>query len=101
MKKKRWIPLLLCLCLITALLPVKGMAIHTADMSKDCTDVVPSSWYVPYVNYVMEKQLMAGTSATTFAPEGTVTRAQYVQVLYALAGKPNVSGATAFNDLKN
>ena len=41
MKKKRWIPLLLCLCLITALLPAKAMAIHTADMSKDCSNLPP------------------------------------------------------------
>ena len=42
---------------------------------------------------------MSGTSDTTFAPDAVMTRAQIVQVLYNLAGKPAVAGTTPFTDL--
>ena len=43
---------------------------------------------------------MAGTSATTFEPNSTVTRGMIAQILYAEAGKPAVSGSNPFKDVK-
>lgn len=60
---------------------------------------VEDTWYVPYIQYVYDNDLMGGTSATTFEPNSPLTRAMFVQTLYAQAGKPAVSGSTPFTDL--
>lgn len=43
-------------------------------------------------NYMLETGMMNGMSATTFEPNGTLTRAQLVTVLYRHAGSPDVTG---------
>ncbi|MBQ2094824.1 MAG: S-layer homology domain-containing protein, partial [Firmicutes bacterium] len=55
------------------------------------TDVTLSDWYYPYVKAALEKNLMGGTSAVKFSPKGTASRGQIVQILYNLAGQPEVS----------
>lgn len=97
--KRRILSIAICLCLLIALLPT---AVFGAEVKSAAafTDVAASKWYAPYVEYIAAKGLMTGTSETKFSPESAVTRAQYVQVLYALAGKPAASKSTQFTDLK-
>ena len=64
------------------------------------TDVKSGDWYETFVTNVAEKGLMNGTSANTFSPKKTLTRAELVQTLYAMAGKPRVIRETSFEDLK-
>lgn len=64
-----------------------------ADLSK-YTDLTAGAWYTDAVSYVVEKGTMSGTSATTFAPAGTVSRATVYQTLYNLEGKPAVTTAS-------
>ena len=65
------------------------------------TDVPRTSWYYPEVYYVWSHNLMSGMSDTIFAPEANTTRAQFVQVLYRLAGAPAVDKSDLpFTDLK-
>ena len=63
------------------------------------TDVVTGSWYESAVRYAYTHGIMEGTSATTFVPGKSLTRAEAVQVLYNLEGQPTVSGSTTFPDL--
>lgn len=56
------------------------------------SDVTDGNWAVDAVNYVTEYKLMNGTSATTFAPNGALTRGMLVTVLYRMAGSPAVNG---------
>ena len=65
------------------------------------TDVKKSAWYYKAVAYAYTNNLMNGTSATTFAPEGTMTRSMVVTVLYRLAGSPAVDGDCQFTDCKS
>ena len=45
---------------------------------------------------------MGGTSATTFSPTSTITRAQLVTVLYRMAGEPDVSSLSIpFTDVSS
>lgn len=57
---------------------------HLTDVSKD-------AWYHAAVDYAVEHGIMEGMSATTFSPNTEVTRAQAVQILYNLEGKPGLS----------
>ena len=67
--------------------------------SRDYSDVDTARWYHEAVDYVIQNGLMTGTSGTTFQPEGTLTRAMTVQILYNYAGKPAVSSAAGFTDV--
>ena len=87
-KARKWTGVLLSICLVITLLPIFSPPASAANASAKFKDVDQKAWYVPYIDYVVEKSLMAGTSNTSFGPDSNVTRAQYVQVLYALAGKP-------------
>ena len=44
------------------------------------------------VDFVLENGLMVGMSETKFEPNGQVTRAQLVTILYRLAGEPSTEG---------
>ena len=50
------------------------------------TDVPESRWSYPYIKELYEAGVVSGTSATTFEPAGSVTRAQFVTMLAGLAG---------------
>ena len=61
-------------------------------------DVSEKAWYYSAIEYVYEHDLMAGTSATTFEPNATLSRAMVAQILYNLEGQPTVEGESAFTD---
>lgn len=61
-------------------------------------DINKGEWYHAAVDYVVKQGIMAGTSATTFDPNGKLTRAMAVQILYNLEGQPIVTGTTSFAD---
>lgn len=56
------------------------------------SDLEPNGWYRRYVEYMLEKGYMNGMGGNTFAPNGNVTRAQLVTILYRIAGSPRVAG---------
>ncbi len=63
------------------------------------TDVEEDAWYYDAVQSTYAAGLFAGTSATTFSPNVTMSRAMFVTTLYNLAGKPEVSGEMPFSDV--
>lgn len=63
------------------------------------SDVKSGNWFYDAVKYAYEQGLMTGTSATTFAPNGTMNRAMIVTVLYRLEKSPAVTGASKFTDV--
>lgn len=58
------------------------------------TDVGMGSWFYDNVKYCYDNGLMIGADASSFVPEGAVSRGQVVTVLYRLAGSPSVAGMT-------
>lgn len=58
------------------------------------TDVAESAYYHDAVLWAAENGITGGTSAGTFSPNATVTRAQTVTFLYRAAGAPAVSGGS-------
>lgn len=63
------------------------------------TDVQAGSYYYDAVLWAVEKGITSGTSATTFAPNATVTRGQTVTFLHRANGSPAVSGNNPFTDV--
>lgn len=64
---------------------------HAAlSVSDIFVDVAPDAWYTDAVQYAYDHGLMTGTSATTFAPNTTTTRAMIVSIL---ARQENVTSA--------
>ena len=62
-------------------------------VSATFTDVPDGKWYTRAVLYCNEKGYMTGTSETTFAPNATLTRAMFVQILAKIADA-DLSGYT-------
>lgn len=67
-------------------------------------DITPSSWAYKYVKYVCEKGYMKGKKVdaagkTIFDPTETLTRAEFVQVLYNVEGQPPVTYKDKFSDV--
>ena len=62
-------------------------------------DADSGDWFYDCVVYVYENGLMDGVSDARFAPDGTVTRAQLVTILWRLDGGPAVNYLLPFTDV--
>ena len=62
-------------------------------------DVPEGYWAYDAIQYVYGEGLMAGTSGSTFSPEGTTTRGQIVTILWRLSGSPVVNYLMDFDDV--
>ena len=107
--KKRMICALTALLLLIALLPnaaTQAGAVVSSDIcdggvscpSGNFLDVITEEWYHPYVDYAVTHGLFNGTSENTFEPEGAMTRAMLVTVLWRYEGKPE-AGVNTFSDV--
>ncbi len=83
-----------CSATKTETIPATG----NVDVTQMFTDVT-KNWAYPGIQYCVTHGIMGGMGNGTFAPTGTTTRAQIVQILYNLEGTPAVSGTTPFTDL--
>ena len=83
-----------CSATKTETIPATG----SVDVTQMFTDVT-KNWAYPGIQYCVTHGIMGGMGDGTFAPTGTTTRAQIVQILYNLEGTPAVSGMTPFTDL--
>ncbi|MBS6366914.1 MAG: S-layer homology domain-containing protein [Clostridiales bacterium] len=63
------------------------------------TDVPADARYADAIQYCYQAGLISGTSATTFSPESSLTRAQLAVVLHRMAKVPVGSGTSAFSDV--
>ena len=76
----------------------ESIPVVSVDVTQMFTDV-EKNWAYPGIQYCVTHGIMGGMGDGTFAPTGTTTRAQIVQILYNLEGTPAVSGMTPFTDL--
>ena len=65
----------------------------------DFTDLDPNGWYHDGVNYMIENGMMNGVGNGMFEPNGSVTRAMLVTILYRQASSPKVTGDNPFEDV--
>ena len=113
--KKRIISLFLVFCMTLSFIPAGALAAEadgvpntTASQSgtpesMPFTDVKPSDWYYSAVRYARANNFFNGITATTFGPNGTLTRGMFVTVLGRMAGVDTADypGDSGFGDVKN
>ena len=85
---------------LTALILCLGLLVTASAAEADTgfSDVAADAWYAEAAVYCRDNGLMNGTTATTFSPNATMTRAQLCAVLYRMAGSPEMTGRDAFTD---
>jgi len=72
----------------------------TIDPILSFIDVNADEWFYTPITWAYENGIMNGMSPTHFAPNGTMTRAMLVTVLWRYAGQPS-AGAPAFADVQD
>jgi hypothetical protein len=65
-----------------------GRLPHRITTAQSFTDVV-ASWQQDPVSWMAATGITTGTSATTYTPEGLVTRGEVAALLHRLAGSPD------------
>ena len=85
-----------CSATKTETIPATGGGCPTAGF----TDAPPEgNWAHAGLDYCVERGILSGVGDGRIDPSGLTTRAQFVQMLYSIHGKPAVSGALPFTDL--
>lgn len=67
---------------------------ETQPSQKGFNDVKPGDYFYDAVNWAVEKGITTGTSATTFSPNASCTRAQIVTFLWRASGSPEPKTAS-------
>jgi len=79
-----------------------SITINVKETYNGFVDVVdPNAYYFTPVYWAKEAGVTAGTTASTFSPSSTVSRADMITWLYRYAGSPEVSTSTKFKDVKD
>lgn len=76
----------------------ENAAVKIEDRSQKFDDV-SGQWYNETVDFVSSRDLMTGIGDDLFDPNGVVTRAQFVTILYRLAGEPVGNDTIRFTDV--
>ena len=102
MNTKRYLSLILALALslILALALCLALVLPAAAAGTGYADVSASDWYYEAVTFCTEHGLMSGTGEGRFTPEGEVSRAMAVTVLYRMAGSPEIGAEVGFPDVE-
>lgn len=82
-----------------ALTETLDISLFHACYAKLFQDVNLNAWYHESIDFVVSQGLMTGVAAGHFRPDGELTRAQLVTVLYRMAGEPETEERTPFQDI--
>ena len=64
-------------------------------------DVENDAWYYDAVAFMVQNGWMSGYNDTSFGVSDNLSRAQLVQILYNVEGKPSVTNNGSFEDVPN
>ena len=73
---------------------------NTVPDAINFTDVVPTAYYADAVQWAVEKDITSGTSANTFSPGVTCSKAQILTFLWRANGSPEPTASNPFTDIK-
>lgn len=82
---KKLISMVLAVCMVLTLMPC-AFAAEAQSAADKFTDVPSDAWYLKELDYAVYNGYISGTSATTFSPDGSLTRGQFVTILGRMLG---------------
>ena len=71
----------------------------TASSATGFTDVAADAYYADSVKWAVEQGITSGTSATTFSPDATCSKAEIITLLWRAAGSPDPQNTAVFSDV--
>ncbi len=73
---------------------------HAANCpSRSYRDLDTAKWYHEYIDTLLSEGIMNGTGNAVFSPDGTLTRAMLVTILWRSEGKPLSNAVMPFTDV--
>lgn len=75
----------------------KQISVKISSKFADCN----GHWAESYIYRLFDQGIIHGTSESTFSPGNTITRADFVVMLYRAAGKPAVHSTSGFSDVSS
>ncbi len=102
--KKRILSMLLALVLVLSLAPMAMAEAYECPWGEDCpskgyADIPAGAWYHEYADMMIMSGVMIGTSATTFAPEEVLTRAQAAVLFHRTFNEAKAAKPCTFTDV--
>ncbi|MCL2842600.1 MAG: S-layer homology domain-containing protein [Oscillospiraceae bacterium] len=94
---KRIVCLLVVICLMIGMVP--GVAAATPPENPPHFIDITGHWAYDAIDFMFQRDLMQGTSTTTFAPNLAFSRAMAVTILYRIAGEPAAPFEAVFSDV--
>ncbi len=79
----------------------KSVPVYVPDYVEGFTDVLEEDWFAESVKEVKNRNLMSGTSESSFSPYNHVTRAETAQVIYNIAGDSRTIFDSSFIDVSS
>ena len=71
---------------------------HNEAKDAPFLDVQPDAYYYDAVEWAMDQNITAGTTASTFSPNDTCTQAQIITFLYRAVGSPALIGKNVYTN---
>ena len=72
---------------------------ENVEIKSKFNDVPANAYFAKAVAWAVEQGITAGLSETDFGPSRTVTRAQFVTMLWVAKGMPAANAVSAFSDV--
>lgn len=84
---------------------LSGKEISVPESSHDSVtdifaDINENDWWVDPIQYVYDRGIMIGKGKNRFGPTDKITREEFVQILYSIAGKPVIKQTNRFSDVE-
>ena len=80
-KSRKLLSMLLAVMMLASVLPLSALAVFGLPFK----DVPRDAWYYPVVKTAYDRGITNGTTSTTFEPDATVTREQFLVMLFRAA----------------
>ena len=74
-------------------------ALKNYNVNSGYNDIPEGTWYSEPVDFVTRYGIMTGMGDGSFGATGDINRAQFVTILYRIAGEPEVTGNNPFVDV--
>ena len=78
---------------------VSNNSLKQSNIDTGFVDVSKDAWYAQAIKWGKEQGITNGTTIENFSPTSSITRAQFITMLYRYAGSPRVTTSNDFSDV--